>query len=91
MFNLNPIEVLKQRKLSTLPLHFSKIKISDDGFFFIENNIESWIKNKLKGRYCIVYQPAIDGDGKFKSCLFAGFEDPKELTYFMLACPDIRR
>jgi hypothetical protein len=33
MFNLNPIEVLKQREVKILPVHFSKSKISDSEFF----------------------------------------------------------
>ena len=91
MFNLNPIEVLKQRSLSVMPPHFSKIKIANQDFFNFDHSVEDWIKSKLKGRYCIVRLPAIDSDEKFKSCNFVGFEDHKELTYFMLACPYLRR
>lgn len=89
MFDLNPIDVLKQRELKTLPPHFSKIKISDADMF--DGKIESWILTKLKGRYCILRTPAIDNDGNLKSSTFVGFEDQKELTYFMLACPHLRR
>jgi hypothetical protein len=89
MFDLNPIDVLKQREIKTLPPHFSKIKVSDSELF--EGNIDSWIKNRLKGRYCIVRSPSIDNGGNLKSATFVGFEDQKELTYFMLACPHLRR
>jgi hypothetical protein len=89
MFNLNPIEVLKQREVKILPVHFSKSKISDSEFF--EGDIEHWIKTKLKGRYCIVRSPSLENDGKLKSTTFVAFEDQKELTYFMLACPYLRR
>jgi hypothetical protein len=88
MFDLNPIDVLKQRKLKTLPPHFSRIKISDSEIF---EGIEEWVKTKLKGRYCLVRHPAIDKDGNLKSHTFLGFEDQKELTYFMLACTNLRR
>lgn len=88
MFDLNPIDVLKQRKLKTMPPHFSKIKISDYEIF---EGIEDWIKLKLKGRYCLVKLPNIDQKGVLKSSHFVGFEDQKELTYFMLACPNLRR
>jgi hypothetical protein len=88
MFDLNPIDVLKQRKLKTLPSHFSKIKISESEIF---EGIEDWIKTKLKGRYCLVRSPSIDNSGNLKSTIFVGFEDQKELTYFMLACPNLRR
>ena len=53
--------------------------------------MEEWVKIKLKGRYCIVKQPSIDSSGSLKSAHFIGFEDQKELTYFMLACPMLRR
>jgi hypothetical protein len=88
MFELNPIDVLKQRKLKTLPPHFSKIKITE---FEIFEGIEDWIKTKLKGRYCLVRSPSIDQSGNLKSTIFVGFEDQKELTYFMLACSNLRR
>jgi len=88
MFNLNPIDVLKQRKLKTIPPHFSKIQISEGELY---NGIEEWVKTKLKGRYCIVKRPAIDKTGRLASSSFIGFEDQKELTFFMLACPLLRR
>lgn len=88
MFDLNPIDVLKQRKLNTLPPHFSKIKILDLEIF---EGIEDWIKTKLKGRYCLVKHPGIDQSGNLKSSFYIGFEDQKELTYLMLACPILRR
>lgn len=88
MFDLNPIDVLKQRKLTILPPHFSKIKISDSEIF---EGIEEWVQNKLKGRYCLVKYPSIDQEGNLKSSYHIGFEDQKELTYFMLACSILRR
>lgn len=88
MFDLNPIDVLKQRKLKTLPPHFLKIKISESELF---EGIEEWVQTKLKGRYCLVRYPAIDQDGNLKSNTFLGLEDQKELTYFMLACTNLRR
>lgn len=88
MFDLNPIDVLKQRKLKTLPPHFSKIKITEYEIF---EGAEDWVKTRLKGRYCVVKYPAIDQSGNLKSTTYLGFEDQKELTYFMLACPHLRR
>jgi len=88
MFDLNPLDVLKQRKLKTLPPHFSKIKVSESEIF---DGLEDWIRTKLKGRYCLVRYPNIDSSGSLKSTTVVGFEDQKELTYFMLACPILRR
>jgi len=89
MFDLNPIDVLNLREVKTLPPHFSKIRISDSELF--EGDIQRWVRTKLKGRFSIVRSPAIDKDGNLKSTTFMAFEDQKELTYFMLACPHLRR
>jgi len=90
MFDLNPLEVLSKRSLSHIPPHFAKFKI-DDSRFFQSSSLENWVKIKLKGRYAIARQPSLDKDGHLKSATFVAFEDQKELTYFMLACPYLRR
>ncbi len=88
MFDLNPLDVLQQRKLKTIAPHFSSLAISDNEIF---DGIEDWVKLKLKGRYYIAKRPHIDKSGNLRSTHFIGFEDQKELTYFMLACPQLRR
>jgi hypothetical protein len=63
----------------------------DSSEFYIQD-IEKWIENKLNGRYCIVKQPSISSkDNHLKTATFVGFEDQKEITYFILACPYLRR
>jgi hypothetical protein len=89
MIDLNPLEVLKTRELKTLPPHFTKVKVGD--FERIDHRIINWIKSKLFGRYCVVQYPSIDSENKFRTSTFIGFEEQKELTYFMLACPYLRR
>ena len=90
MFDLNPLNILNQRKVSTLPPHFGKVKIADDVGIF-DNELETWINTKLKNRFCIVKYPSTNNNGQLKLSTFVGFEDQKELTYFMLACPHFRR
>lgn len=89
MFDLNPLDVLKKRKVSYMAPHFSKLKISESDFF--DSNLENWIFNKLKGRFYILRTPGVSEDNKLKNSLIVGFEDQKELTFFMLACPYLRR
>ncbi len=89
MFNLNPLDVLNIREVKTLPPHFGKIKVTEADLF--DKNIKHWIRTKLKGRFCIAKVPNIESSGNLKSSTFIGFEDHKELTYFMLACPHLRR
>lgn len=89
MIDLNPLEILREREVKTLPPHFSKVKISENDRY--DKNILNWIRTKLSGRYCIVSYPAVDSDDKFKASTYVGFEEQKELTYFMLACQYLRR
>jgi hypothetical protein len=53
--------------------------------------VEDWVRTKLKGRYYICAKPAVDRSGNLRSSCVIGFEDHQELTYFMLACPHLRR
>lgn len=85
--DLNPLDVLKKRKVEIMPVHFVKTKLSDWSTF----EIEEWIKAKLQGRYSIARLANIDSADSLKIELFVGFEDDKEMTYFMLACPYLRR
>lgn len=92
MIELNHLDILGKRKLSNMPSHFAKTKLATDSPWSDDyQDIHNWVSSKLKGRYSIVKMPGISQDGKIKSLPFIGFEDHKELTYFMLACPHIRR
>jgi hypothetical protein len=90
MYDLNPLDVLKQREVKTLPPHFAKCKLPDD-LSLINEKFISWIRTKLKGRFCVTRVPCIDESGHLKSSSIVAFENQKELTYFMLACPYLRR
>lgn len=85
---IKPLNVLKKRKMSYIPDHFGKIKISE--LEFIDSQIIDWVDSKLIGRYAISELPSIL-EGRLKISTYIAFEDKKELTYFMLACPFLRR
>lgn len=88
MITVNPLDVLNQRYLSWMPPHFAKTKISEK--WFDEERVKDWIQYKLKGRFAIQAQPNINDKDAVQTATFVGFEDEKELTYFMLACPYLR-
>lgn len=90
MFDLNPLNILNQRQVSTLPPHFVKVKVADETVMY-DNELVNWINQRLKNRFCIVKVPSTNTNGQLKLSTFVGFEDQKELTYFMLACPHFRR
>ncbi len=89
MLDLNALDILNCRKVSVEAPHFSKISVS--GKEWMDDKIEEWIIANLKGRYYLIDQPYITDEGKLKTAKFAGFEDHKEITYFILACPHLRR
>jgi hypothetical protein len=89
MIELNPLDILNVRRLSYIPQHFAQTQTAE--LMFADQSIDDWIQNRLKGRYAITTKPTVDKDGKLKSATFVAFEDQKELTYFMLACPHLRR
>jgi hypothetical protein len=88
MFNINPLDILKKRKLSYIPKHFTQVEIKPNERLY---DIEEWIQNNLKGRYCFTKTPKVSKEGPLKSSTIVAFEDQKEITYFMLACPYLRR
>jgi hypothetical protein len=89
MIDLNPLNIIKKRKLTSVPPSFLKVQIND--FDLFDDDLENWIISRLRGRYSIVKLPFIDENGGLKLANFVGFEDHKEITYFTLACPYFRR
>lgn len=89
MLEINELDVVNCRKVNFVPRHFVKIRIDES--LYMSNKIEDWIRNRLKNRYALEVVPALDHDNKLRPAAFAAFEDQKELTYFMLACPYFRR
>ncbi len=72
-----------------MPPHFCKTKIAS-----VDRNyrdVTNWIRSKLAGRYCVLTYPTVTSNDKFQTATFVGFEEQKELTFFMLACPYLRR
>jgi hypothetical protein len=89
MKTLNPLNVIKKRKLSIMPKHFARVKIQD--YDLGQGKLENWITAKLNGRYSVVKIPTISDSSGINLSTFVGFENHSELTYFMLACPHFRR
>lgn len=82
MLDISPLSIINKRELRWMPPHFSKFNLEND--WTLDNHtLKRWVQYKLKGRFCM-----IETDPK---TITIGFEDEKELTYFVLACPHIRR
>lgn len=89
MLKLNALEILGRREVDFFAPQFAKMKLSEADM--LGTDLLNWIQSKLSGRFCLKRIPTINQDGKLKTAMHVGFEDHKELTYFMLACPHIRR
>lgn len=81
----NALNIFDLRKASSLPPYFESVSIPYT--YNIENALNKWIYKNLKGRYFIGKGLDIDRSNTVNTVLKVGFEDGKEMAYFMLACP----
>jgi hypothetical protein len=83
VFNIkspNALELFKVRKTDYPLKHFEYTVIPKT--YNLEQSLQNWIKDNSKGRYYI--GTVRDKQGQ---SLKIGFENKKELSYFILACP----
>ena len=83
----NPLNFFEARQLPVLPQHFETI--STPVVYNIELSISKWIQTNLKGRYYIGRGVEVKNNS-VEQVLKIGFEDHKEASYFMLACPHLK-
>jgi len=83
----NRLEVFECRESSVPPIHFEYIKLPLT--YNLQDSISKWITENLKGRFYVGKSLGIEkqGTNTFTTVLKVGFEEPKELSYFTLACP----
>jgi len=83
---VNPLGVLRMRKLSFIPEHFVSIKAET---YVDIQAINHWITYNLKGRFAIVRKQDVNQQNKISDVVEIGMEDPKELTMLSLGCPHL--
>ena len=84
----NALNFFELRQLSVAPPHFEYITLKQN--YNLEEAMAKWILKNLKSRFFIGKKVAIDKDNTINTMINLGFEDPKELSYFMLACPHLK-
>jgi hypothetical protein len=84
----NPLNLLELRRLTVPSPHFEYISISLT--YNLEDSVNNWIKDHLKGRYYLGKSVGIADSSQIGNCLKIGFESPKEMSYFVLACPHLK-
>lgn len=84
----NPLDFFNLRQPKKPPPHFEYINIPMS--YNLEHVISKWILYHLKSRFYVGKGIFINRENKILDCLKIGFEDPKELSYFTLACPHLK-
>ena len=85
----NPLNVFGVRRLEFMPEHFESVNFPFN--YNLETSIIRWIEQNQKSRFYVGKNIDIDSkENRIKTVLTIGFEDPKELSYFMLACPHLK-
>ena len=84
---VNPLGVLKLRKLSFIPEHFAKISVELNDIKLLDH----WINYHLNSRYAIKKTFSLDANKKMVEVIEIGLEDPKEILMLTLGCPYIHR
>lgn len=82
----NALNFFNARKSKAIVPYFEYIAIPYT--YNIEESLNKWIQKNLKGRYFVgVTVDVTTNTNKVETLLKVGFEDSKEMSYFMLACP----
>jgi hypothetical protein len=84
----NALDFFVIRELHTYPKHFDSVTVEMK--YNMEDSVKKWITNHLKGRFYIGKTVVLNRSNNFQTVLKVGFESPKELSYFMLACPHLK-
>lgn len=85
----NPLNFYGIRRVRIPPPHFECINV-EMRIYNLEGTIIKWIEQNLKGRFYVDNAMHLDSSKQFQNCIKIGFEDPKELSYFTLACPHLK-
>ena len=84
----NPLNLLDLRRVRFPARHFHYTIIHR----FNPNrnmSIDDWINQNLNGRYYVGQSILLDNTNTITYVMKIGFEEEKELSFFLLACPDL--
>jgi hypothetical protein len=84
---VNPLGVLKLRKLSFIPQHFTKISIDLTDIKLLDH----WINYHLNSRYAIKRTYSLDTNKKLVEVIEVGLEDSREIIMLTLGCPYVHK
>ena len=85
--NVNPLNVLGCREVEIPPPHFHYVTFNLR--YNIVKSIREWIYDNLKYRFYI-NESLILEDNQYQVRIKIGFEEPKEASFFLLACSHLK-
>lgn len=83
---INPNNIFGKRRLEFCPITWTKLQIPKSSNSKI-SQVNMWIYDNTKGRYYIEDGLILNKDNKIETVTEIGFENKKDSTYFLMACP----
>ena len=81
----NPLNFFKLREVKVPPPHYEYVHLPFR--YNLETAVSKWIYANLKGKFYVGKTLNINKENKIDQVLKVGFEEEKEMSFFMLACP----
>jgi len=84
----NPLNVFELRRITLRPVHFEYVNVPMK--YNLEDSLAKWIVSNLKHRFYIGKNVSLDDNNKLIQVVTVGFEETRDMSYFMLACPHLK-
>lgn len=84
----NPLDVLEAKQVKFLPPHFETVNLPLK--YNLEQSLANWINRHIKNRFYIGKNVVLNEENKIVQVCIVGFEETKDMSYFMLACPHLK-
>jgi hypothetical protein len=84
----NPLNVFELRRIALPPVHFEYVNVPMK--YNLEDSLAKWIVSNLKHRFYIGKNVSLDDNNKLIQVVTVGFEETRDMSYFMLACPHLK-
>lgn len=84
----NPLDVLEAKQVKFLPPHFETVDIPLR--YNLEKSLLNWLMKNIKNRFYIGKNIILDEENKLQKVFMVGFEETKDMSFFILACPYLK-
>jgi hypothetical protein len=89
--SINPLNIHNVRRAVFCPPYFESMTLpTKDRYSRTTAAINSWIYTHLTGRYFVGKEISVDDNSSIVIVEFIAFENPSELSLFMLSCPYLK-